>query len=179
MAKQAINWLLYCSMQPGACAKSPMLSCISNYTLPHARRQASCDAMAHPSPPAATCCCSWCTAAGPSKSQGWISGVLPAKFKPANQGCPPGLTEATCKACLATKNPAKCYQCALKVRQTRLWWLQGTQRQAGNRRIIHQIMPSTAAAGQLPCMLGQVALHARHNPMDDPAVACLPWCTRM
>jgi hypothetical protein len=50
--------------------------------------------------------------------------VLPAKLKPANQDCPPGLTEATCKACLAKKNPAKCYQCALKVRQTQLWWLQ-------------------------------------------------------
>lgn len=55
------------------------------------------------------------TAAGPGKAQGWISGVLPAKSQPAQQGCPAGLTEASCKACQATQSPSQCYQCALKV----------------------------------------------------------------
>lgn len=53
--------------------------------------------------------------AGPGKAQGWISGVLPAKSQPAQQGCPAGLTEASCKACQATQSPSQCYQCALKV----------------------------------------------------------------
>lgn len=43
-------------------------------------------------------------------AEGWIAGITP-KLVSSVKGCPVGLTEATCKACAATRNLQLCHSC--------------------------------------------------------------------
>jgi hypothetical protein len=52
-------------------------------------------------------------------AEGWVGGVTP-KAVSNIQGCPPGLTEGSCRACAGTRSPELCYSC---MQGTGVAWL--------------------------------------------------------